>query len=127
MGLSAGIYRHARGDTSNEGLSSQVEEVTVVNADGPSEPDERRPAVMVVKGAYPGLARVIEAERLEGAGWVAKRDPYLLGPMFGGAYVACSDARFTRLVETITGAPFYGAVPLHDRWETPAEYEQMSR
>jgi hypothetical protein len=27
----------------------------------------------------------------------------------------------------LTGAKFYGAVPIFDRYETPAEYEALSR
>lgn len=128
MGLRANIYRQGGGDTSNGGLSSRAEQVTIVNAPitAQSDPDEHAPAVMLVRGAYPGVARVVEAEWMDGGmnggDWVERRDPDNVGPMFGGTYVACSDGRFRALVEEITGAPFYGAVPLHDRWETPAQY-----
>lgn len=37
--------------------------------------------------------------------------------MMGGNYGGTSDSRWSRLVETITGARFYGAVAIHDRIE----------
>lgn len=130
MGVRANIVKHARGDTSNGGLSSRVDYVTVVNAPGSSEPNEEAPAVMLVRGAYPGLVRMVEAELLDGRSpngpdWAERKSATLIGPMFGGCYVACNGS-LASLVEAITGAPFYGAVALHDRWETTAEYAAMS-
>lgn len=130
MGVRAGIVKHAGGDTSNGGLSSRVDYVTVVNAPGASEPSEEAPAVMLVRGAYPGLVRAVEAELLDGRSpngpdWAERRSATLVGPMFGGCYVAGNSA-ITELAEAITRAPFYGAIALHDRWETAAQYAEMS-
>jgi hypothetical protein len=47
--------------------------------------------------------------------------------MFGGNYAETSDGRFTEALRELTGAKFYGAVPIFDRYETPAEYEALSR
>lgn len=49
------------------------------------------------------------------------------GWTFGGSYVATSDSRFSEAVEEITGQDFYGAIPLHDRTDTWANYERLSR
>lgn len=49
-----------------------------------------------------------------------------VGPMMGGCYVSTSDSRFSRAVEDLLGHRFYGAVPLHDRFETADEYRVLS-
>ena len=49
------------------------------------------------------------------------------GWTFGGSYIATSDSRFSEAVEEITGQDFYGAIPLHDRTDTWANYERLSR
>lgn len=54
-------------------------------------------------------------------------DEPLVGPMFGGSYAASSDSRFSRMIADLTGRPFYGAVPVHDRFETQAVYDALSR
>lgn len=43
--------------------------------------------------------------------------PGMYGPMFGGNFLWTSDSRFP------TAAP----LPIHDRFETPEQYEQLSR
>lgn len=63
------------------------------------------PVLKLVKGNLPGCAKLIPADA--GGKWV----------MFGGSYAGCSDGRFVRAVEKITGAPFLGALPIHDRIE----------
>ena len=49
------------------------------------------------------------------------------GPMCGGNYASTSDGRLARAVEEMTGNPFFGALPIHDRYETASEYEVLSR
>jgi hypothetical protein len=44
----------------------------------------------------------------------------------GGAYIATPCSGFTEVVEKITGARFYGAVALHDRFETLELAEVLS-
>ena len=44
------------------------------------------------------------------------------GPMAGGNYASTSDGRLSRAVEEMTGSNFFGALPLHDRYETAEEY-----
>jgi hypothetical protein len=38
--------------------------------------------------------------------------------MFGGNYAGTSDSRFKDAVENLIGTRFYGAIPVHDRYET---------
>lgn len=134
MGLTVGIYKNGT-DCSNGGLSSRVKELTLVNVDGPFEPTEERPAALLVPGTLPGIARVVPAAEVTGHGaaveYHGKWAPLLadgdktMGPSMGGCYVASADSRFVEAVEEITGARFYGAVPLHDRFESSALYRQI--
>jgi hypothetical protein len=43
-----------------------------------------------------------------------------VGPMMGGNYAATSDSRFSEA----TGQ--YGAIAIHDRYETPEQYISLS-
>ena len=124
MGLIANIYRGRFGDCSNGGLSSRVNEVTLVNVEGPFEPTEDRPAAMLLNGHARGTVRVVPAVEVKGGAYVYDENRH---SMMGGAYVATSDSRFTQAVEKLTGAPFYGAVPLHDRYEDAATSRMLSR
>lgn len=45
----------------------------------------------------------------------------LCGPVAGGNYVATTDSRFHE------AAGFYGAIPLHDRYDTWADADALSR
>ena len=47
-------------------------------------------------------------------------DDRTIGPMFGGNYVVTSDSRFS---ETFGRRP----IPVHDRFETPEHYAELSR
>jgi hypothetical protein len=127
MGLSVSIYKDGGKSFSNGGVSTFMDEGVIVNIDGPSsDPDNvHRAALMLVPGAY-GTARVVPAVPTPDGGWTEERRLRSVGPMMGGCYVATSDSRFTEAVEKITGTKFYGAVPLHDRFETTAEYAAMS-
>jgi hypothetical protein len=115
MGLIANIYRWSLPDCSNGGLSSRVNEVTLVNVEGPFEPSEDRPAALLLNGHLRGTVRIVPA--IEVAPGRYEPDGH---PAMGGAYVSTSDSRFTEAVEKLTGAPFYGAVALHDRYESAA-------
>lgn len=114
MGLIAYVYRDAvLGDCSNRGISSRFDRVCVVNAEGPFEPNEDAPAVAIRPGhGGRGMVHAVPVQETPEGGW--ETDGH---PMMGGAYIATADSRFRQLVEKMTGAPFYGAVPLHDRFE----------
>lgn len=116
QGLRANIYRTARGDFSLGGISSRVDEVTIVGTEyrdggtqfvpmrAPHSVTEDAPAVVLVVRRLFGRIRTVSVEpyQPDGPG---------LHYMAGGTYVATSDSRFG----DVTG--FYGAVSLHDRHE----------
>lgn len=112
MGMTVDVFRALSGDFSNNGVSARHDRLVVVNVEGPAEPDDDRPAMYLEQGPGNG-------------GWVlvpvAPREPGLLGPMFGGNYAATSDGRWRRAVGHT------GAVPIHDRYETPDQYRSLSQ
>jgi hypothetical protein len=117
MGLIADIYKSKYGDCSNGGLSGKVDSVTIINIEGPFEPTEDRPAVLLVTGNLPGTVKIVPASMPED-----KR----VGPMMGGTYVDTSDSRLGEAIERLGGPRYGGPVPLHDRFETQAEYNSLS-
>lgn len=129
MGLNAYIVRHGTGDFSGKGLSSTHDEVCIVNVDGPFEPDLRHPAVMLIEGALFSVIAVPAATH--GAesdySYIPSKFTGLVGPMFGGTYIATSDSRFGHAIEALLGHRFYGAIPFHDRYETVRQHEALSR
>ena len=119
MGMTVSVFRWGLGDCTNNGVSAVAGSLCVVNVPGPFDPSAALPAVELVEG--PGgnghaILRPVEAKR-----------PGMVGPMFGGNYAETCDDRFTQALRELTGAKFYGAVPIFDRYETPAEYEALSR
>jgi hypothetical protein len=100
---------------SRPGLGS----LCVVNVPGPFNPSPALPAFELVEG--PGgrghaILRPVEAKK-----------PGMVGPMFGGNYAATSRWPIFRGMRDLTGANIYGAVPIFDRYETPDEYEALTR
>lgn len=90
---------------------------------GPFEPDERAPAVAIVRRRFSfgeGLDAVLMEENSGRAGGSYRevRRPGV-GPMFNGRFIWTSDARFG---EAMGVGAFAQPVKLMDRWETPAEY-----
>lgn len=115
MGLYISVYRDADGhDCTLHGVSSRFKELCLVNADGPFEPREDRPAVLM-QNHYRNCLRIVPAKKV-GDEWVAIDGPGI-GPMFGGNYGATSDSRFGELCSKLLGQDFYGAVAIHDRFE----------
>lgn len=93
---------------SNGGVSEFYTEGLIVNIDAPHYPKSPlHPLLMLVKGNLPGTVKAVPVDQPEGK----------TGPMFGGSYIAGSDSRFSEAVEKLLGHRFYGAVPLHDRFE----------
>jgi hypothetical protein len=107
MGIIANIYdcEHGRDRLS---ILGAVKRVTVVNAEGPFEPTEDCPAVLLVPtNGSRGCIRAVPADAYKAGKWLMK----------GYSFIASSDGRFYAAVEELTGAPFYGAIALHDRCE----------
>ena len=116
MGLIVNVFRCYLGDCTNGGASSTVDTVCVVNIPGPFEPGPDRPAFELVHRPENTHAILRPVNSRLG-----------IGPMFGGNFGYSSDSRFSEAVRNLTGLPNYGAVHIHDRFETPEQYEILSR
>jgi hypothetical protein len=118
MGLIVQIYHGARGtDCTLGGISSRAIALCLVNVDGPFDPSESAPAAMLVKGNLRGTVRIVPAVKVEISSGDMPEYTTPGRPMMGGNYAATSDSRFSDACEKITGATFYGAVAIHDRYE----------
>jgi len=130
MALTVTVYKDPHGDFTNGGASAGVNEILVVNANGPTDPKHYpdRPTFLLVKGNVPGALKLVPAVDAGDGTYVEKLADGMCGPMFGGNYGDTSDSRFGELSERLVpGTRFHGAVPIHDRYETWAEYEALSR
>lgn len=114
MGLSLAVARGA--NCTNGGISSRFDTLLAVNVPGPFEPSDDCPAVLL-ETHYAGCLRIVPAIYRDGR-WIA--DPRWA--MFGGNYAATSDSRFGDACRKLLGHEFYGAVCIHDRYETPLPY-----
>lgn len=123
MGLIVSVYRNAekgmQADFTAGGLSSRYGALTVVNVDGPFDPTPERPAVALVDGPL-GTKRLVPVLGSDEEGWQMVQPQGHVGPMMGGNYAGTSDSRWGRAVG------FYGAVAIHDRYETVERYAQLS-
>lgn len=79
------------------------------------EPSEREPAFVLTETAR-GYKVLIPF-----GGWPARS----LGPMAGGNYAVAKYGEDAQAWHTLLG--HYGALPVHDRFETTEEYEALSR
>jgi hypothetical protein len=107
MGLRISIMRDDYDSSAN--VFHGRKHLTLVNVPGPSEPTDDAPAAVITSRAG---NKVITPE-------VGPVD--CAGPMFGGTFGHSSDSRFSK------AAGIYGALPIHDRYESWANYERMSR
>ena len=109
------VYRCGFTDCTNGGISSRCHTLYLEHPGGFHE----------VEDDDPRLIRIVERT----FGW--RDTPYLhveqvspsvttlhkVGPMFGGNFVYTSDSRF----------PSDYPIPIHDRFETQEQYDQLSR
>ena len=123
--LPINVYRTSRlGDCTNGGISSKFDELLIACDEGFIEIDpENVPenfalvemrrvfSTKVIPTIYPASIKDGKAVVRDGKWW-----------MMGGNYGATSDSRFSRMI-----GDMYGAVAIHDRYETPEEYEMYSR
>ena len=100
----------------NGGWTEEHDELFVACPDGPLEVDESDPALFDLAAGPFGTMHLRPRNGGEGA-----------GPMMGGSYAATSDSRFSRMCEELTGHSWHGAVAVHDRYETRAQYDALSR
>lgn len=114
MGLHVEVFRSAKGgDCTMDGISAQAAELCLVNVPGPFDPREGIPAAMLVPGNLRGTVRIVPAMKDDSGAWV--KDPRWW--MMGGNYAATPDSRFSEACAALLGHTFYGAVPIHDRYE----------
>jgi hypothetical protein len=126
MGLRISIFKPPHGDCSNDGLSSRVAEITVVNIDAPFEPSDDAPPVLLERGNLPGTVKLVPAKQV-GSTYVADHPSDQVGPMFGGCYGGTSDSRLGEAISRITGSSYAdGIVALHDRFESAELARAMS-
>ncbi len=107
MGLIANVYRWSLGDCSLGGVSSKHNEVTIINAKGPFEPDADRPAVELMTRNINGVLYIRAVPVKDKNEW----------HMHGGTFIYTSDSRFDQAVEQLTKRPHDGPVAFHDRVE----------
>lgn len=105
-------------DCTNGGISSRYAELLCVCPDGWKEIDENDPPENLVHV----VCRSICGRNTYHVEPVARPDEGNYGWMAGGNYAATCDSRFSTLIGNM-----YCAVSIHDRQETPAEYDMLSR
>lgn len=119
MGLNVSVYRSNLGDCTNGGVSERANRLCIVNIEGPFEPSDEAPAVILTVNSLgnpilkPATQRIREENGNEIFDYVEDESAWF---MFGGNYAACSDSRFGEAVRRHTPR-FYGALPIHDRAE----------
>lgn len=93
---------------SNGGISETNDRALVIGPGIPEIFEAGELPVLKLESHYRGIARLVPIDKPSGRA----------GPMMGGAFGYTSDSRFSEAVELLTGAEdFYGAVPIHDRFE----------
>jgi len=145
MGMIAYIYT-AEANYSAGGTTSRHTRCCVVNVEGPFNPSDDLPGMMLVMGPgkYP---IVVDAVQDPAGNWVQRTEKDLCGPMYGGQICDASDSRWNRAVRrmifdrmTADGLlsdrldrahsdylPVPSSVPIHDRFETWEQYDRLTR
>ena len=112
-GLLCTVLRNAQyGDGTNGGVSSTHASFILCGDGIPElfEATDDTPALILVR-------RTIAGEEYLHAQPLRPEGDRTIGPMFGGNFVTTSDSRF----------PQRYPIPVHDRFETPEDYERLSR
>lgn len=120
-GLRCDIYRGSYRSKNN--MLGHVGEVTLVGPEIDAvggnvfEPTADAPAVRLVLRNMRGP--IVHAEPVD-------KPEGLCGPMAGGSFIETSDSRFDEAIRKLLGHEFYGAVTLHDYFETWEQYQRNS-
>lgn len=118
MGLIAHVFRWSLGDCTNGGITGKHDKVCLINVDGPFDPGEQFPAMVLDRGPL-GHPIIRPAD---------ENGKPMKGGMFGGNYVACSDSRFGEAIRALFSGQYGNvALPVHDRFETAEEQRLYSR
>lgn len=129
-GLTLHVYRSKLGDFTNGGISSGADKLILVGLirGGQFEP---LPEHSQVFAPGPDAPAVVLVESRLPAKYGPHLEPFMtddsgdVGPMSGGNYAASSDSRWSELGD-LFGHGRLGAVPIHDRYESPELYRQLS-
>jgi hypothetical protein len=122
-GLIASIFADKRlGNCSNHGISETCSEVVIVGMGISSEVFDDKPDRPAVKLVF----RIVAGNPVVHAEPVHPVKNGNVGWMMGGCYIATSDSRLGEFLR-VNGFTGYMAIPLHDRQETYAEYEALSK
>ena len=105
------VYKCNLGDCSNGGLSSKVNEVYIPCASGFLNVEEDDPKLVRIVTKDLGFSKHTHAEP------VAEKPKGTVGYMFGGTFIYSSDSRFRDIAQY--------PIPLHDRVEAQAVYNDM--
>jgi hypothetical protein len=108
------IGKCANGGLSDDSRTTDVVLVTDLKEAQVFEPREGMPAVKIVR-------RIISGEEYIHAEPIDPPPKGMIGWMHGGCYIKTSDSRYSK----ITGIDY--PIALHDRCETPEDYEALSR
>lgn len=114
MGLIANVYACRsyvkQGiDCTNNGWSWHYDRACIVNADGPFEPSDDAPAVLIKKHSTMHVVHVV----------LVQHDFHNIWTMMGGNFLHSCDSRFGEAVANILGPQFryHGPIAIHDRIE----------
>ena len=124
--ITAYVYRNPTlGDCTNHGISGKYDKLEIACPNGPFEVDsDNLPenfCMVELRSLFGGrevIPTIYPAEVNE-KGEIVKRGGKWY--MMGGNFANTSDSRFSDMI-----GGFYGAVAIHDRYETPEEYELYS-
>lgn len=124
MGINASIYKDKGKSFSICGISASHDAVCIVNAEGPFEPNESHPPVLLIVGPfYSGYSGrrswqniiAVPAELDATGRWVEMKSRGCR--MCGGTMISTSDSRFGEAVARLGGHRFAASINLHDRFE----------
>lgn len=116
--LPVDVFRSHYGDCSNGGISAGNNTLYLECERGFLDKDPSDPTCLrLVKREFGG-GTYYHAESYTGKAAIFSRtDGATVGPLFGGTFIYTSDSRF----------PADYPIPLHDRYETPEQYDALSR
>ena len=114
--ITVNVYRHGENDCTNGGISSKFDTLLCLCDDGPHQVDMSNPPENLVKV----VKRELFGQEVYHVEPVA--DPVETGWLMGGNYAASPDSRFAAMAGYM-----HGALAIHDRQESPEEYDRLSR
>ena len=118
MGMLVNVLSRRDGDRSNGGVSRTNDTLLVIEAGAAAPLDATMPVMVLVQHA-PGAVSLRPLHHTPSS----KGE---VGPIAGGN-LAVGDKRFNEAVQKLLGTKFYGAVAIHDRFESQEMSDQMGR